>query len=125
MRKLLMILAAMACLNGNAYKLRLDGPTLESSCASCDSAKVTPWGDGTSRFVVGLQGAGYDPRAFVRVTWLRSDGVVFAFEFEPGLDGSWACVWTDLPVGDYTVSASQQVSRFRFVTVNTAAVNIY
>ncbi len=124
-KKILTILALLVCLNAPAYKLRLDGPTLQASCQSCDSSVLEPWGDGTSRFAIDLSGIGYDPKASVRLTWLRFDGVVFAFDFEPGVDGSWSCVWTDLPVGSYEVTASQPVSRFKFVTVNTVAVQIF
>jgi hypothetical protein len=125
MKRTLLTIALLVCLNGQARKLTLNQPTLESSCVSCDSSIQTPWGDGTTRFVVGMQGAGYDCRSIVRVSWLRADGVAFAFEFEPGLDGSWSCVWTDLPPGGYTVIASQPVSRFKFVEVAAIAVEIF
>jgi hypothetical protein len=118
-------MALLVCLNGQARKLTLNQPTLESSCLSCDSTQVVPWGDGTDRFVVGLQGTGYDSRTFVRLTWLRFDGVVFAFDLESDVDGSWSCVWTDLPVGDYILSASQPISRFKFQTLASIAVEIF
>ncbi len=124
MKKLLVTFAIMACLNGQAYKPRLDHPTLFASCQSCDSTQLTPWGDGTNRFIVALQGDGYDPKTYVRLTWLRNDGVAFSFDIETDA-GSWSCVWTDLPVGDYTVSASQPVNRFKFQTITSLPVQIF
>jgi hypothetical protein len=125
MKKLLLTIALLACLNGQARKLTLNQPTLESSCISCDSSQVVPWGDGTDRFIIGLQGAGYDSKTFVRLTWQRFDGVSFAFDLEPDADGSWSCVWTDMPVGDYVLSASQPISRFKFADVAAIAVEIF
>ena len=118
-------IALFASLHSQARKLILNQPTLESSCVSCDSSQVVPWGDGTDRFVIGLQGSGYDSKSIVRLTWQRFDGVAFAFDFEPDSDGSWSCVWTDLPPGDYMLSASQPISRFKFQTLATIAVEIF
>jgi len=125
MKNLLLTIALLVCLNGQARKLTLNQPTLESSCISCDSSIQTPWGDGTNRFVIGLNGAGYDAKTFVRLTWQRFDGISFAFDLEPDVDGSWSCVWTDLPVGDYILSASQPISRFKFQELASIAVEIF
>lgn len=117
MKKLFTLALVIACA---AAARQRTVPTLATSCP-CDSSVLVPWGDGTFRSIVVVGGTGYAPGELVRVTWNTG----WSFDSLAGDDGTFAQVWTGVPVGSYAITASQPRNRVKWDVVAAEAVEVY
>jgi hypothetical protein len=123
MKKLFLFALLVACLSADARRVKVE-PSLATSCTVCDSSQLVEWGDGTYRSVIEVAGAGYAPGALVRVEWADAQGPLWSFDCLTYADGSFSEVWTDVPAGVYTLTASQPRNKVKFDVMAITAVTV-